>query len=102
MKNKWTHELKRVRASSAGEKSSAFRTFIDTECGPSLTVREARSRLFFLTTSALAGRPRLIEVDGADTILISLADLEGILLDLSFAKFVEGLKELPRRKMRKR
>jgi hypothetical protein len=55
-----------------------------------------------LTTSALAGRPSLIAIDGSETVLMSLADLEGILLDLALARFVEDLKELPRKKVRNR
>ncbi|MBY5660418.1 hypothetical protein [Rhizobium leguminosarum] len=91
-----------MRSLSVSEQSSTFRSFIATECGPPLTVRDARGRLYLLTTGALAGRPRLIAIDGADAILMSLAELEGILLDRALAKFVEGLKELPRRKVRNR
>ncbi|MDR9764135.1 hypothetical protein RJJ37_31705 [Rhizobium redzepovicii] len=102
MTNRWSGEIKRMRSLVADEQSSAFRTFIAKECGPPLSVRDARSRLYLLTTGALAGRPCLISVDGAETVLMSMADLEGILLDLALAKFIEDLKELPRRKVRPR
>ncbi|MBY5396968.1 hypothetical protein HFN01_19350 [Rhizobium leguminosarum] len=102
MPNEWTKELKRMRALATGEKSSAFRTFIAKECGTPLTVRDARSQLYLLTTGALVGRPRLIAVDDAHAILMSLADLEGILLDLALAKVVEGLRGMPRRKVQNR
>jgi hypothetical protein len=102
MTNKWSVEIKHMRSLSADKRSSTFRSFIVKECGPALTVRDARSRLYLLTTGALAGRPRLIAVDGAETVLMSLADMEGILLDLALAKFVEDLKELPRKKVRNR
>jgi hypothetical protein len=102
MPNEWTEELKRMRALAAGEKASAFRTFIAKECGAALTVRDARSQLYLLTTGALAGCPRLIAVDDAQAILMSLADLEGILLDLALARFLDGLESLPRRRITNR
>lgn len=67
-----------------------------------MTVREARSRLYLLTTGALAGRPCLIAIDEGEIVLMSLMDLERILLDLALAKFVRGLKALPRRKVQNR
>ncbi|MBB4274115.1 hypothetical protein [Rhizobium mongolense] len=102
MPHRWTEEMKRMRVLPAAEKPSIFRTFIAKECGVPLTVRDARSHLFLLATGALAGRPRLIAVDDDKTILMSLADLEGILLDLALAKFVEGLRKVPRRKVQNR
>ncbi|TBD47119.1 hypothetical protein [Rhizobium ruizarguesonis] len=102
MPNEWTEELKLMRALATGEKSSAFQTFIAKECGAPLTVRDARSQLYLLTTGALLGRPRLIAVDDAQVILMSVSDLEGILLNLALAKFVEGLTQVPRRKVRNR
>ncbi|WFU49154.1 hypothetical protein [Sinorhizobium terangae] len=79
-----------------------FRTFIAKECGPPLMVRDARSKLYLLTTGALAGNPRLIAVDDAQTILMSLADLEWVLMDLAPATFVESLRESPRRRVKNR
>ncbi|WP_165448415.1 hypothetical protein [Rhizobium ruizarguesonis] len=51
-----------MRALFAGEKLSAFRTFIAKECEAPLTVHDACSQLYLLTTGALAGQPRLIAV----------------------------------------
>ncbi|ASW06411.1 hypothetical protein [Rhizobium sp. 11515TR] len=102
MTNRWTGAVKRMRTLAAGERADAFRMFITKECGSPLTVREARKQLFLLTAGALAGRPRLMAVGDDQVVLMSLADLEAILLDLSFARFVESLKRLPRKKVQNR
>ncbi|MDR7141841.1 hypothetical protein [Rhizobium sp. BE258] len=91
-----------MRSLPPHERASSFRAFIAKDCGRPLTVREARSRLYLLTTDALAGRPCLVSIDGAETILMSLTDIEGILLDLSLTKFVEDRKKMPRKKLRPR
>jgi hypothetical protein len=58
MPHEWAEEMKRLRALPAAEKSSMFRMFIARECGVPLTVRDARSQLYLLTTGALGGHPR--------------------------------------------
>ncbi|MBB4190014.1 hypothetical protein GGE45_002577 [Rhizobium aethiopicum] len=100
--NRWTSDLQHMRSLPRAGQKSMFLTFIEKECGIPLTVREARSRLFLLTMDALAGSPRLIVVDETRAILMSLGDLEAILLDLALMKVVEGLKEQPRRRVKNR
>ncbi|MBY3215934.1 hypothetical protein HFO21_16460 [Rhizobium laguerreae] len=102
MTNKWSVEIKHMRSLSADKRSSTFRSFIVKECGPALSVREARSQFYLLTAGALDGHPRLIAVDGATAVLMSLGDLEGMLLDLALATFVKGLRKVSRRKVQNR
>jgi len=102
MKSSWTQPLKVIRKLPAGEKDEAFRKLVFEECGAPLSVREARRQLYLLTAGALAGRPRLIAVGDDKALLMSVADLEVVLLDLALAKVVEGFKALPRRKVQNR
>ncbi|WP_320197092.1 hypothetical protein RMR10_006200 [Agrobacterium rosae] len=49
--------------------------------GVPLRLREARGRLFILTTSASEGRPAIIETEGGLVCVIALNDLLDIVMD---------------------
>ena len=49
--------------------------------GLPLKLREARSRLFLLTTSVCAGRPAIVEAEGGLVFLIALDDLVEVVME---------------------
>jgi len=102
MRSRWRKDLSILRKLPDEERGTAFRAFISKECGQALNVRAARSRLFMITCGALRGSPRLIAVDDEEAILMSLADLQAIVLDISLARFLEGLQRLPKRQVTNR
>lgn len=79
MPHDWKAELAGLHFSRNTPDPPSLKEVLTRACGPAIRIRDARRRLFLISTSVLEGRPNLIEIDERALIMISLDDLSDIL-----------------------
>lgn len=75
MPRSWIGEIGALRSLTEAEGRAMLSGILLRQCGPPYRLRDARARLFLLSTAVLGGQPTMIEVDNRILVMMSVTDL---------------------------
>lgn len=105
MTRDWKTEIVALRNSSGHDVMATARQILIDACGRTLSLREARGRLFLISVAAREGKPQVIDLEGRHLVIMSVDDFATVICEPTLEEFLalfKGKKPRPRRKISNR